>query len=86
MCITILYAHEHEHEQKFAKFMLRLYTALLTMNVLVCICSVESNSMVPGSAKKRSLGPVKCNTCSNVDRWSKMLSWKIFGRGGDRRL
>ena len=59
------------------KFMLRLYTALLTMILLVCICSAETNSMLRESVQK-SLGRKKCNTWSNEDKWSKMLSWKIW--------
>ena len=48
------------------------------MNVLVCICSAESNSMVPGSAKKRGLGPVKCNTCGHEAKFRHMYSYKVF--------
>jgi hypothetical protein len=27
---------------------------------------------------QKSLGRQKCNTWSNEDKWSKMLSWKIW--------
>jgi hypothetical protein len=61
------------------KILLRLYTALHTMTVLVCICSAETNSMGPGSAKKgEGLGKVMCGTCPHKAKWGKMLSWKVF--------
>jgi hypothetical protein len=49
------------------------------MTVLVCICSAETNSMVPGSAKKgEGLGNVMCDTCTTIAKWSRMLSWKVY--------
>jgi hypothetical protein len=46
------------------------------MNVLICICSAGTNSTANEGKKKKSLGIVKCNTCDNTAKWSKMKSWR----------
>ena len=48
------------------------------MTVLVCICSAETNSMESGSAEKKPLWLVKCNTCGYEAKFRLMYSYKVF--------
>jgi hypothetical protein len=49
------------------------------MTVLVCICSAETNSMGPESAKYLP----KCNKCDHRDKFRKMYSYKVFDEKKD---